>query len=205
MAVLTKPETLTDKGIYLQIPSTVHHFSDDEFFEFCQANRPLNFERDKFGNIFIVMPTGSKTSNTNSEIAADFVIWNRKHKLGKVFESNGGFTLPDTSVKSADIAWVETSRWNALTESEKEKFAPICPDFVLELMSPSDRLAEAQQKMLEWIENGCQLAWLIDLKNQKAYIFRKNGTLDEIHTFDQLLSGESVLPGFTLDLSLLKG
>jgi len=204
MHTLIKPETLSDKGIFLQIPAGVHHFTDDEFFAFCQANRPLNFERDKSGNIFVIMPTGSKTSNTNIEIAADFVIWNRKHKLGKVFDSSGGFTLPDTSVKSADVAWIENARWNAVPEGQQEKFAPICPDFVLELRSPSDRLADAQTKMREWIENGCRLAWLLDLPNEKVYTFRQDGTQAEMQGFDHILSGENVLAGFELNLQVLK-
>ncbi len=202
MIATAQPETLTDKGIHLQIPPTVHRFTDDEFFDFCQANRPLNFERDRFGTIYIAMPTGSKTSNLNSEISADFVIWNRQRKLGRMFESNGGFMLPDSSVKSADVAWVENARWNGLTEEQKEKFAPICPDFVLELMSPSDRLADAEQKMRDWIANGCRLAWLIDLKNRNAHIFRADGSQEKIAGFDRSLSGEDVLPGFVLDLNV---
>lgn len=202
--ILSKSKNLTETGLMLQIPASVHHFTDDEFFDFCQANQPLNFERDKFGNIYIIMPTGSKTSEYNAELVTEFVIWNRQYKLGKVFDSNGGFLLPDTSMKAADVAWVELSRWQTLTEKQQSKFAPLCPDFVLELMSPSDDFETLHTKMLEWLTNGCRLAWLIDTKNEIAYVYENGGLAQEISDFQQRLSGGTVLPHFELDLSILK-
>jgi Uma2 family endonuclease len=202
--ILSKTKNITEQGLMLQIPSSVHHFSDDEFFEFCQANQPFNFERDKFGNIYIIMPTGSKTSEFNAELITEFGIWNREYKLGKVFDSNRDFILPDTSMRAADVAWIELTRWQALTKKQQSKFAPICPDFVLELMSSSDDFESLNAKMLEWLANGCRLAWLIDIKNEKVYIYENGGLAQEITGFSQKLSGGKVLANFELDLSVLK-
>jgi Uma2 family endonuclease len=203
MTILSKPKIM-QADFVLQFPPSIHHFSDDELFEFCQANQPYNFERDKFGNIYIIMPTGSKTSNLNFELGMEFGIWNRQYQLGKVFDSNGGFILPDTSMRAADVAWVELARWQALSEAQQSKFAPLCPDFVLELMSPSDDFESLNEKMLEWLTNGCRLAWLIDIKNEKVYVYENGGLAQTLPDFQQKLSGGKVLPHFELDLSILK-
>ncbi|MCU0445644.1 MAG: Uma2 family endonuclease [Microscillaceae bacterium] len=201
--ILTKAHNLSEQGLLLQIPASVRHFTDDELFDFCAVNQPLHFERDKFGNIYIIMPTGSKTSELNAELVTEFVIWNRQYKLGKVFDFNGGFILPDTSMKAADVAWVELSRWQALTKTQQSKFAPICPDFVLELMSPSDDFETLHPKMLDWLSNGCRLAWLIDLKNEKVYVYENDHLSYEVKGFDQKIDGGEVLPNFVLDLNIL--
>ncbi|MBC8111560.1 MAG: Uma2 family endonuclease, partial [Verrucomicrobia bacterium] len=133
--------------------TTILHFSeevrftDDEFYEFCQQSSELKFERNVNGNLLIVPLSGGKQGKINSEVNLEIVIWNRKSKYGIVFDSSTAFRLPDTSVRSPDVAVVETSRWNNLSEMEKEKFVPLCPDFVIEVLSPSDRLKDAQQKM----------------------------------------------------------
>lgn len=189
------------ESIRVHLPEDLR-MNDDEFIRFCQDNPDLKFERRKNGDIVFMDLTGSETAADNSELNADFVIWNRKAKFGKVFDSSGGFRLPDTSIMSPDVAVVERSRWEALTAEERKSFAPICPDFVLELRSQSDRLKDCFEKMDDWMNNGCRLSWLIDLANQTTYIYRPNQPKEEI-TGLGILSGEDVLPGFSLDIATL--
>jgi Uma2 family endonuclease len=180
-------------------------FTDEEFFKFCQENRNLRIERNKKGEIIIMSPSGSFTSHLNFEILMVLGTWNKKSKRkGVVFDSSAGFTLSDDSVLYPDVSWIENSRWNQLTIEEKERFAPICPDFVVELMSPSDNLKEAKAKMLDWMQNGCQLAWLIHPEKEEVWIYRANGEVINVKGFDKKLSGEQILEGFELDLSILK-
>ncbi len=187
------------EAIRVHLPEDLR-MNDDEFFRFCQDNPDLNFERRKNGDIIVMGLTNSETGNKNSELNADFVIWNRQARFGKVFDSSTGFTLPDSSVMSPDVSVIEQHRWEVLSPEQQRKFAPICPDFVLELKSPSDRLKDCFEKMDDWMANGCQLAWLIDSDMQKVYIYRPNQPLEERDELG-MLSGETVLPGFTLDLA----
>lgn len=189
------------ESIRVHLPEDLR-MNDDEFGRFCQDNPDLKFERRKNGDIIFMSLTGSETASDNSELNADFVIWNRVSRFGKVFDSSGGFTLPDTSVMSPDVAVVERSRWEALSHNQRKTFAPICPDFVLELRSQSDRLKDCFEKMNDWMANGCQLGWLIDLDNQTTYVYRPNQEKEEINGLGQL-SGEAILPDFVLDLSTL--
>ena len=181
-----------------------HRMTDDEFYTFCLLNDTIKFERDAFGNIIIMPNTGGITGIKNSELNADIVIWNRKNKLGKTFDSSTAFRLPSSAVRSPDAAWVSNERWNALTLEEQTKFPPLCPDFIIELMSNSDELRDAVEKMHKWIDNGCQLAWLIFPKGEEVRIFRANGTVDLIIGFDNILLGENILPNLEFDLSFLK-
>lgn len=172
----------------------------DDFYTFCQENPDYKFERDPDGRITVMPNTGGKTGRKNSELTTDVSIWNRQSKLGEVFDSSTAFNLPDGSTRSPDVAWVSRERWDALTEREQEQFPPICPDFVIELLSTTDSLKAAKKKMeAVWIANGCRLAWLIDPKTQTTHIFRVNGEI-QIVTFDKPLSGENVLTGFELTL-----
>jgi Uma2 family endonuclease len=173
---------------------------DDEFFRFCQDNPDLKFERRKNGDIIVMGLTNSQTGNTNFEIGMDFGIWNRQVRFGKIFDSSTGFTLPDSSVLSPDISVIEQSRWDALSSEQQRKFAPICPDFVLELKSPSDRLKGCFEKMDDWMRNGCRLAWLIDPDTQTTYIYRPDQPRED-RNGPIVLSGETVLPGFVLTLT----
>lgn len=138
--------------------------TDNQFYQLCRENPEVKFERNADGELLIMPPTGGETGNCNSEINADFVIWNRQTQLGKVFDSSTCFKLPNSANRFPDVAWIRKERWNALTPEEQEKFPPIAPDFVLELMSPSDRLQDTQAKMQEYIDNGVRLGWLINLK-----------------------------------------
>ena len=144
--------------------------------------------------------TGGKTGIRNSELNADVIIWNRQTKLGVVFDSSTAFYLPDGSTRSPDVAWINNERWNALTDAEQEKFPPVCPDFIIELVSASDALSNAKTKMQDvWIKNGCRLAWLIDPKSETTHIFRANGEI-QIVSLNTPLSGEDVLEGFELQI-----
>src|SRR5438132_4659472 len=144
--------------------------SDEDFFEFCQANRDWRIERTSDGDVIIMPPTGGETGGRNFELAVDFGNWVRADGTGKGFDSSTGFTLPNGAERSPDLAWVRLSRWNALSEEQRKKFPPLCPDFVVELRSPSDSLSGLQEKMQEYIQNGAELGWLIDPVEKKVYV-----------------------------------
>ncbi|MHC5826080.1 MAG: Uma2 family endonuclease [Nostoc sp.] len=178
--------------------------TDNQFYQLCRENPEIKFERNAAGELLIMPPTGGETGNRNSEINADFVFWNRQTKLGKVFDSSTCFKLPNGANRSPDVAWIRKDRWDALTPEQKEKFPTIAPDFVLELMSPSDTLRETQAKMPEYIDNGVKLGWLINPKMRQVQIYRLSKPI-EILESPQQLSGEDVLPGFVLNLQIIWG
>lgn len=178
--------------------------SDEEFFHFCSQNRDLKIERDSNRQIYIMAPTGFETGNFNADIITDLTNWNRINKNGKVFDSSTGFTLPDRAVFSPDTAWISNEKISTLTKEQRKIFAPICPDFIIELKSKSDAIPELQNKMLKWIENGCKLAWLLIPEKEEAHIYRNNGSIEIVKGFNKKLSGENLLPDFELDLSTLK-
>ena len=184
--------------------SPVIKLTDDQFYELCRKNPDVKFERNAKGELIIMSPTGGETGNRNVEIAADFVIWNRQTKLGKVFDSSTGFKLPNGAERSPDVAWIKQERWDALTPQQKEKFPPITPDFVLELMSPSDTLQETQAKMQEYRDNQVKLGWLIDRKTRRVEIYRLGQEVEVLESPTEL-SGEDVLPGFVLNLQIVWG
>lgn len=173
--------------------------TDDQFFQLCQNNRDLRFERSASGDLTVMPPTGSETGNRNIKISAQLEIWSSQNNLGLAFDSSTGFRLPNGANRSPDAAWVSNQRWEVLTTAEKEKFAPLSPDFVVELRSKTDSLEKLQAKMQEYIENGTKLGWLIDRHHQRVEIYRPNQTV-EIILSPQFLSGENILPGFVLDL-----
>ncbi|MEC4813227.1 MAG: Uma2 family endonuclease [Scytonema sp. PMC 1069.18] len=174
--------------------------TDEQFFQLCQNNRDLRFERTAIGELIIMPPTGSETSDRNADLTYQLRAWSRQNKLGKSFDSSGGFKLPNGAERSPDASWVKMERWNALTQDEKERFAPLCPDFVVELMSPSDSLEKTRTKMREYMDNGARLGWLINRQQRQVEIYRSNQEV-EILQSPQTLSGEDVLPGFVLDLA----
>ena len=182
----------------------LRHMTDDEFYYFCQENPAYTFERDAAGNIKRMAQTGGETGERNSELTADLTIWNRAKKLGFVYDSSTGFRLPNGATRGPDAAWVTAERRNALTPEQRRKFPPLCPDFVVELMSESDSYKETEEKMREYMDNGCRLGWLIDPKTEEARIYRVDGSVHVIHGFDNTLSGEDVLPGFLFQLTLLR-
>ncbi|MEB3149383.1 MAG: Uma2 family endonuclease [Sphaerospermopsis sp.] len=173
--------------------------TDDQFFDFCQLNRDFRIERNQFGDLLIMSPTGSETDERNFNLIVQLGIWTKKDGTGVGFGSSGGFTLPNGAVRSPDAAWIKKERWEAIPTEQRKKFAPICPDFVVELRSETDSLKTLQEKMEEYIENGVKLAWLIDRKQQKVYIYRPSQPVEELD-HPQTLNGEDILPGFVLDL-----
>ncbi len=183
----------------LQLPNSTK-LSDDQFYELCLANPDIRIERSANGELILMPPAGGETSNRNSSLNAQLWLWNQNSGLGKVFDSSGGFKLPSGADRAPDASWVAIDRWNALTPEQKEKFPPICPDFVIELRSSSDRLLPLQLKMQEYIDNGARLGWLINRKNSQVEIYRPQQTT-EILQNPSTLSGEEVLPGFKLNLS----
>ena len=176
--------------------------SDEQFFQLCQDNRDLRLERSAKGDLIIMPPTGGETGNSNAGITAQLWLWNNLHKLGVVFDSSTGFKLPNGADRSPDAAWIPLEKWQALTPQQKERFLPLSPDFVIELMSPSDNLETARKKMQEYLDNGTRLGWLINRKTREVEIYRQ-GQAVEILTNPESLSGESILPEFSLNLTLI--
>ncbi len=184
----------------LNIPAH-QSFTDDELVAFCMANPELMVERDEHGQLHITMtPTFILSSSNNSELITEIGLWNRKYKVGKVLESNGGFFLEDSSMRVPDVAWIHIDRWNALSNAEKRSFPRMAPDFVIELKSETDSLADLQGKMTKWIKNGVRLAWLVCPDSQTTYIYEPGKPQLAIH-FDQTLSGGEVLLNFSTRLS----
>jgi Uma2 family endonuclease len=175
---------------------------DDQFYELCRTNPDIKFERNSRGDLVIMSPTGGETGNRNIEVSVDFGNWNRQAKLGKLFDSSTGFKLPGGGTRSPDIAWVRQDRWDALTAEQKEKFPPIAPDFILELMSPSDSLSDLQAKMREYLDSGVRLGWLIDRLSRQVEIYRQGEAVETVEN-PVTLSGEAVLPGFELEMAIV--
>ena len=184
-------------------PAGVLNLSDDELFRLCAANPELFIERTSNGELIFMAPAGGESSNRNSTIVLRLGLWNEKMRSGKVFESSGGFVLPNGAMRAPDAAWIPLDRWEALSPEQRKKFLPLCPDFAIELRSESDRLRDVRDKMVEYVANGCRLGWLIDPIGGKAYVYRPGQEVEEVG-FDAVLSGEDVLPGFRLALSELK-
>ncbi len=190
--MLTEPVILNIKNVGL---------SNEQFYQLCQVNYQWRLEETAQGELIIMPPVGAISGNRESEFNADVVIWNRQTKLGKVFSSSTVFILPNGGKRSPDVAWISNERWDSLTLEQQEKFAPICPDFVIELRSRTDALNQLQSKMQEYLNSGLKLGWLIDPQNQQVEIYRQNKAR-EIVLLPTTLSGENILPSFSLDLPL---
>lgn len=174
--------------------------TQNEFWAFCQRNPELDVELSVEGDLIFYSPTGGGTGNRNNELTRQLGNWAVEHEdLGLAFDSSTLFTLPNGAIRSPDAAWVRAHRWNALSLDERERPAPLCPDFVVELMSPSDRLAETQAKMDEYVANGARLGWLLDRKNRRVHVYRPGRPVEH---FDDpaSVSGDPELPGFVLEL-----
>jgi len=195
--VLVEPQ-LSQTYITLRLSPAIE-ITDDEFFAFCQLNRDLRFERTAEGDIIVMAPTGGETGNRNADITAQLVTWTKRDGTGAAFDSSTGFKLPNGADRSPDGSWVRKSRLAALTHEEKLKFLPLCPDFVIELLSPTDTLAVTQAKMDEYIENGAQLGWLIDPEMRQIHIYRPHQAAVILETVTEI-AADPELPGFVLDL-----
>jgi Uma2 family endonuclease len=171
----------------------------EEFEQLCQDNRETRMELTAKGELILMPPTGSKTGLRNAKLTRHFGNWAEPNGTGVAFDSSSGFVLPNGARRSPDVSWVKRERWDALTEEEQDGFAPLCPDFVIELRSRSDNLPPLEDKMLEYTANGAQMAWLIDPLRKRVYIYRPNRDA-EILEDPETVSGDPELPGFKLDV-----
>jgi Uma2 family endonuclease len=184
--------------IVLQFAPTID-LSDEMFFQFCQVNRELRLERSVNGDLVIMSPTGSETGGRNFDLTVQFGTWVRRDGTGQGFDSSTGFRLPNGAVRSPDVSWIRRDRWDAIPAEQRQKFAPICPDFVIELRSLGDNLETLQVKMQEYLDNGTVLGWLIDRSQRQVYIYRPEIPIKVLEN-PATISGDPVLPGFVLDL-----
>lgn len=186
------------------LPMVVHlrpetDMTEDEFLRFCQLNRDLRIERSAQGEVVVMPPAYSETGAQNAAITFQLAHWAKKDGTGITFDSSAGFTLPNGAVRSPDASWIKRERLEALTKAERQKFAHVCPDFVIELRSKTDRLKNVQAKMREYMENGARLGFLIDPRAKRVHVYRP-GAAAEILKDPEIVSGDPVLPGFRLDL-----
>ena len=199
---MAQPSLVTDKNMphfvmMLNIQSI--GLTDGQFYQFCQDNSDLRFELTSQRELVIMPPTGSKTGWRNSKLNQRIANWTENDGTGLSFDSSTGFTLPNGAKRSPDAAWVKYQRWAALTDEQQEGFAPLCPDFVVELRLPGDSLSTLRDKMLEYIENGAQLGWLVDPRDRRVYIYRPKQPV-ECFEDPATSSGHPVLPGFVFNL-----
>jgi Uma2 family endonuclease len=185
--------------LYLRASPSLRRMSDDEFFDFCRLNENLRIERTRDGDLEIMPPTGGESGRRNFELTGRFRAWSERDGTGLGFDSSTGFTLPNGAKRSPDLGWVLRTRWEALTDAQREKFPPLCPDFVVEIRSSADSLEKLEAKLREYIENGARLGWLIDPTEKKVHVYRPG---EPVRTLErpQSISGEPVLPGLLLDL-----
>ena len=177
----------------------VVRLSDDQFYEFCQLNRDLRIERTAGGGITIMPPTGGETSDRNAEITMQLRLWAKQDGTGVTFDSSGGFVLPNGAILSPDASWVSGDRFAALNAEQRTKFPPLCPEFVIELRSPTDSMPVLRNKMQEYVANGARLGWLIDPRERQVLVYRPE-TPVELLDRPRSLSAEPLLAGFTLEM-----
>jgi len=178
--------------------------SDDDFFEMCQANRDARIEMDKNGDIEIMAPTGTETGIQNINLTVELGNWSKKDGTGQAFDSSTGFRLPNGAIRSPDLSWMTLKKWNSVPSAKRKKFAPVCPDFVVELRSETDALKKLQAKMKEYIENGAALGWLIDAITKKVYVYRPEAAVEILNDPKEVTGGD-VLKGFTLRMKEIWG
>lgn len=179
--------------------NSILQMTDEQFYQLCEDNPDLRFERTAQGELIIMSSTGSETGRKNAGLTAQLWYWNQQKRLGVSFDSSTGFKLQNGAARSPDAAWVKRERWDTLTSEQKRKFAPLCPDFVVELCSPSDNFNSVQKKMQEYLENGAKLGWLIIPGTRRVEIYRPEQPVEILET-PTSLSGESILPEFILGL-----
>lgn len=184
----------------LVLETTEVHLTDEQFYQLCRSNPDLTIERSAKGALIVMSPVGGEGGSYEAEFGPDLGIWNRQSQLGKTFSSSTLFKLPNGGDRSPDAAWVELSRWQALTPEQRRKFPPIAPDFVIELRSPTDDLELLRAKMQEYIDAGVRLGWMLNPQDQQVEIYRQ-GQPKEVRQLPTELSGEDVLPGFVLPVS----
>jgi Uma2 family endonuclease len=184
--------------------SPVISLTREEFIKLCAANPEMKLERTAKGELIVMSPTGGETGSFNSDLNGELYIWNHSFKQGKTFGSSTGFSLPKGSDRSPDAAWISLTKWESLTPDQRKGFLPLCPEFLIELLSPSDSWKQGLAKMEEYMDNGCLLGWLIDPKHKRVAIYRQGRSV-EILDNPKILLGEEVLPNFVLDVSSIFG
>jgi Uma2 family endonuclease len=184
--------------------SVTGSMADEEFLRFCLDNQDLRIERNSNLEIIIKSPVSTLSGLHSSEVFGQLANWSQKAGRGLAFDSSTGFSLPDRSVLSPDASWLLNTKWNKLSAEEKDKFAPVCPDFVIEVRSKTDDIESLKEKMKVWIRNGVQLAWLIDPRNNTSFIYRPGKAEETIEGIDKKIYGEGIVAGFVLDLSRLE-
>ncbi|TRU45350.1 MAG: Uma2 family endonuclease [Microcystis aeruginosa Ma_QC_Ch_20071001_S25] len=176
------------------------NLTDEQFYRLCQANQTWNLERNQKGELLIMPPVGGNSGKQEANLIVKVGVWNEQNQLGEVFSSSTIFRLPNGGDRSPDVAWIKRERWEALSAEEREKFPPLCPDFVIELRYRTDSLTSLQDKMREYLASGLRLGWLINPQQQQVEIYRLNSDV-EIINLPAILSGEDVLTGFVLNLT----
>jgi Uma2 family endonuclease len=194
-------EGMTALTLPLKVDLKNVHFTDEQFYQLCINNPELIVERDSKGTLIVMAPVGGDSGNREADYIIDLGTWNRQSGLGKVFSSSTLFNLPGGGDRSPDAAWVELSRWQALTPEQRQKFPPIAPNFVIELRSRTDSLKPLQEKMQEYMESGVQLGWMFNPQDQQVEIYRQ-GQEKEVRSLPTKLSGEEILPEFELQVDL---
>jgi Uma2 family endonuclease len=184
----------------IDVKALTNSISDRALEQLCRENPELKFETDAKGKLIVMSPTGSESGKRNADLIYQVQSWNRQYKLGEVFDSSTGFKLSNGATRSPDVSWIAIDRWNSLSDRQKRGFAPIDPDFVIELMSPTDDFLKTQQKMEEYMSCGVKLGWLINPEEKEVEIYRI-GQDKQIISNPSSLSGEDILPGLTVDLS----
>jgi Uma2 family endonuclease len=194
---MSQPAMATEPTAPFTLNVRETRLTEEQFMRLCQENRDLRFELTAQGELVIMPPAGSETGHRNSTLTLRVAGWAETDGTGLVFDSSTGFTLPNGAIRSPDASWVKQERWAALTQDQREKFAPLCPDFVVELRSPTDRLPVLQEKMQEYMANGARLGWLIDPLDKRVYAYRPDQPVESLDN-PTTLSGDPVLPNFVL-------
>ena len=183
----------------VRLPAGIFDWSEDEFFEFCQVNRELRIERSAKGEIIVMSPAGGRSGYESGEVFGQLRAWALQDKTGVAFDSSAGFRLPNGGMRAPDAAWVLLSRLQKLSNREREQFIPLCPDFVIEVASPSDRISELRQKMEEYLQAGLRLGWLILPDSRQVEIYAPSG--GRVIESPETVTGDPILPGFRLELT----
>ncbi|MET4107949.1 Uma2 family endonuclease [Hymenobacter sp. UYP22] len=194
---------ISKEAIVLRGP-LVTGFTDEEFFQFCQDNRDLRVERPSDHEIIFRSPAGFLSSSASAEVVFQLKLWNKQYQLGRVGESSAAYVLPDNATLSPDASWFSQASWARVPQELRNKFLPICPEFVVEVKSPSDRISTLQAKMEQWLSNGAQLGFLLDVETETAWVYRPGQPAEKLHGYDQELDAAPVLSGFRLDLRPLR-
>ena len=193
------PQVATDSGVSVKLSVRRVKLTEEQFALLCQENRNFRFELTAQQELVIMPPAGSETGWRNGRFTYRLIAWSDVDGTGLVFDSSAGFTLPNGAIRSPDAAWVKRDRWDALTQEQREKFAPLCPDFVVELCSRTDRLSDLQEKMQDYMDNGARLGWLLDPLDKRVHVYRPGQPVEVLDNPDTL-SGDPVLLSFVLSV-----